>query len=70
MVRVLVVGSEHEIGVRQPLIRMTNGVSFLHRPCGYTQDERKEDNLQKYPLTLPLKKWFVFDQDVHLSDSE
>jgi hypothetical protein len=70
MVRVLVVGSEHEIRVRKPLIQVTNGVSLVTSPCGLTEGERKEDNIHKYPLNIPLRKWFAFNQDVHLSDSE
>jgi len=64
MVRVLVVGSEHKIGVWKSLIGMTNGVSLVHSLGGLTQDERKEDNIHEYPLHVPLKKWLALDQNI------
>jgi hypothetical protein len=70
MAWVLVVGSEHETGLREPLVRMTDGVSLVRRSCGQAQDERKEGNIPKYPLNIFLNKGSVLDQNVNLPDYE
>jgi hypothetical protein len=70
MVRVFMVRGKYEIGQGEPLIRMTDGVSPVCSPCRQNLDECKEDNIYKNPHNTRLNRLFVFDQSVHLSDSE
>jgi hypothetical protein len=59
MVWVLVVRGQYEIGVWEPLIRMTDGVSLLRSPCRESQGECKKDNIYNNPHHICLKKSFA-----------
>ena len=56
MIRVLVVGGHHEIGVGKSLVRVTDGVSLFHGTYCQRQGKREDDE-RKNPRGILLKKF-------------